>query len=158
MESFDEFRSIIARLREPDGCPWDREQTHSSLKAACIEEAAEVICGVNVLEATGNADNLKEELGDLLLEIVLQAQIAEEEGLFTMDDVVRGITDKMIRRHPHVFGTVHVTGTEEVLQNWEAIKAQEKAEKIDVSDYLPEAFDEAKNLIDTAKKRKGYID
>ncbi len=156
MESFDELKNIVARLRGEDGCPWDREQTHASLKAECIEEAAEVICGINVLDAAGNAENLKEELGDLLLQVVMHAQIAEEEGLFTIDDVVKGISQKMIRRHPHVFGDLHVSGTEEVLYNWEEIKAREKEGKTDVSDYLPQAFEEAKNLIEEAKKRKGY--
>ena len=156
MNSFDKLKQVIAGLRAEDGCPWDREQTHRLLKPYCIEEAAEVICGINVLAETGNAENLKEELGDLLLQIVLHAQIAEEEGLFTLDDVVTGITEKMIRRHPHVFGNVQVSGSEEVLINWEQIKAQEKEGKADVSAYLPQAFDEAKTLIDAAKKRKGF--
>ena len=109
---------VIARLRAEDGCPWDREQTHGSLKAACVEEAAEVVGGINILEQTGNAENLKEELGDLLLQVVMHAQIAKEEGLFTLEDVMRGITDKMIRRHPHVFGATAVSGSDEVLVNW----------------------------------------
>lgn len=155
MQSFDDLNNIIARLRAEDGCPWDREQTHSTLKAACIEEASEVICGINVLDETGNAENLKEELGDLLLQVVMHARIAEEEKLFTLDDVVRGITEKMIRRHPHVFENVNVSGTEQVLQNWDEIKRKEKEGKADVSDFLGKAFDEAKTLIDTAKQRKG---
>ena len=155
MQSFDDLNNIIARLRAEDGCPWDREQTHATLKAACIEEASEVICGINVLDETGNAENLKEELGDLLLQVVMHARIAEEEKLFTLDDVVRGITEKMIRRHPHVFGNVNVSGTEQVLQNWDEIKRKEKEGKADVSDFLGKAFDEAKTLIDTAKQRKG---
>ena len=155
MQSFDDLNNIIARLRAEDGCPWDREQTHATLKAACIEEASEVICGINVLDETGNAENLKEELGDLLLQVVMHARIAEEEKLFTLDDVVRGITEKMIRRHPHVFENVNVSGTEQVLQNWDEIKRNEKEGKADVSDFLGKAFDEAKTLIDTAKQRKG---
>ena len=79
---FEELENVIARLRAPDGCPWDRAQTHMSLKNTCIEEAAEVICGINILDQTGDADNLKEELGDLLMQVVLHARIAEEEGLF----------------------------------------------------------------------------
>ena len=163
MESFDEFKRIIARLRAEDGCPWDREQTHASLKMPCIEEAAEVICGINIYEKTGNPDNLKEELGDLLLQVFLHAQIAEEEGIFTLDDVVRGITEKMIRRHPHVFGTqsdcgesTQLTSSDEVLANWEPIKQQEKEGKEDVSGFLPDAFDEAEAMIEAARKRKGY--
>ena len=155
MESFDELREVVRRLRAPDGCPWDKEQTHSSLKPGCIEEVVEVIGGINAYEKTGNAENLKEELGDLLLQIVMQAQIAEEEGIFTMDDVVEGITEKMIRRHPHVFGDVKVSDTGEVLVNWEEIKAKEKEGKEDPNIYLPEAFDEAQTLIDAARKRKG---
>ena len=154
MTEFEEFQKVIARLRAPDGCPWDREQGHESLKPACIEEAAEVLCGINILAETGNPDNLKEELGDLLLQIVMHAQIAEEEGLFTMEDVVRGITEKMIRRHPHVFGNAKANTSEEVLVAWEEIKAREKAGKMDVSAYLPAAMDESRDLIDTAKRRK----
>ena len=157
MDSFDEFVKVIARLRAEDGCPWDREQTHATLKAACIEEAAEVVCGINVLEETGNPENLKEELGDLLLQIVMHARIAEEEGLFTIDDVIRNVTEKMIRRHPHVFGTAKADTSAEVLKAWDEIKKKEKAGKADESAFLPAAMEESKNLIDTARKRKGYI-
>ena len=156
MTKFEDFQNIIARLRAPDGCPWDREQTHSSLKAACIEEAAEVVCGINILEDTGNSDNLKEELGDLLLQVVMHAQIAEEEGLFTMDDIIQGISEKMIRRHPHVFGEETVSDSGEVLDKWNDIKKNEKAGKEWMDNYLPDAFNEAKELIDKARKRKGF--
>lgn len=156
MTKFEEFEAVIARLRAPDGCPWDREQTHTSLKRTCIEEASEVICGINILDKTGDPENLKEELGDLLMQVVLHARIAEEEGLFTMDDVIQTITDKMIRRHPHVFGNTTVSETGEVLTQWEQIKKQEKNGKEWMESYLPEAFDEAKSLIDAAKKRKGF--
>lgn len=155
-QHFSRLTQVIARLRAEDGCPWDREQTHASLKAACVEEAAEVVCGINILEQTGNADNLKEELGDLLLQVVMHAQIAKEEGLFTMEDVIDGITEKMIRRHPHVFGTKAVSGSNEVLVNWAEIKKQEKAGKEWMESYLPDAFQEAGELIETAKKRKGF--
>ena len=157
MDSFDEFVKIIARLRAEDGCPWDREQTHATLKAACIEEAAEVVCGINVLEETGNPENLKEELGDLRLQIVMHAQIAEEEGLFTIDDVIRNVMEKMIRRHPHVFGTAKADTSAEVLKAWDEIKKKEKVGKADESAFLPAAMEESKNLIDTARKRKGYL-
>ena len=130
MESFDKLRETVRRLRAEDGCPWDREQTHESLKPEVIEEAAEVICGINVYKQTGNCENLKEELGDLLLQIVMHAQIAEEEGIFTLDDVISGITEKMVRRHPHVFGNKKVSGSEEVLVNWEEIKRKEKEGKM----------------------------
>ena len=154
MTEFENFKQIIARLRAKDGCPWDREQTHMSLKPACIEEAAEVICGINILDKTGDPDNLKEELGDLLLQVVMHAQIAEEEGLFTMDDVIKGVSEKMIRRHPHVFGETVVADSGEVLENWDKIKKQEKFGKEWTADYLPNAFEEAKVLIEAAKKRK----
>ena len=103
---------------------------------------------------TGNADNLKEELGDLLLQVVMHAQIAEEEGLFTMDEVVEGITQKMIRRHPHVFGEAAVSDSGEVLTQWADIKQQEKSGKEWMDQYLPEAFAESKKLIDRAAGRK----
>ena len=157
MDSFDEFVKVIARLRAEDGCPWDREQTHATLKAACIEEAAEVVCGINVLEETGNPENLKEELGDQLLQIVMHARIAEEEGLFTIDDVIRNVTEKMIRRHPHVFGTAKADTSAEVLKAWDEIKKKEKVGKADESAFLPAAMEESKKLIDTARKRKGYL-
>ena len=143
MTEFERLQEIIAQLRGENGCPWDREQTHVSLKPACVEEAAEVVCGINILEKTGDAENLKEELGDLLLQVVMHAQIAEEENLFTMDDVIRGISEKMIRRHPHVFGTTEVQNSQEVLVNWESIKKREKKGKEWAWAYLPEAFDEA---------------
>ena len=156
MTKFEEFEEVIARLRAPDGCPWDRVQTHMSLKKPCIEEAAEVICGINILEQTGDPDNLKEELGDLRMQVVFHAQIAEEEGLFTMDDVIQTVIDKMIRRHPHVFGEATVSDTGEVLTKWEDIKKQEKQGKEWADEYLPGAFEEAKELIEAAKERKGF--
>ena len=155
MNSFDKLVEIVARLRAPDGCPWDREQTHASLKAPCIEEAAEVICGINVLEKTGNPENLKEELGDLLLQVLMHAQIAQEENLFTLEDVIQGISEKMIRRHPHVFGDAKAANAAEALDNWEKIKAKEKEGKEEVRPYLPEAFHESIQLIEAARKRKG---
>lgn len=156
MTKFEEFEQIIAKLRAPGGCPWDREQTHASLKKPCIEEAAEVICGINILDQTGDPENLKEELGDLLMQVVMHARIAEEEGDFTMDDVIQGIIDKMIRRHPHVFGEATVSGSGEVLTKWDEIKKEEKAGKEWTEAYLPAAFDEAKELIDAAAERKGF--
>ncbi|MBO4902954.1 MAG: MazG family protein [Lachnospiraceae bacterium] len=154
MTEYERIRDIVRALRAEGGCPWDREQTHMSLKPACIEEAAEVICGINILEETGNPDNLKEELGDLLLQVLMHAQIAEEEGLFTMEDVCAGIADKMVRRHPHVFGEVQVENSAEVLVNWEQIKRQEKRGKEWMDAKLPEAFAESRELIDRAEERK----
>ena len=128
-EAMEELMQTVATLRAPQGCPWDRAQTHESLKAACVEEAAEVVCGINILSETGRAQSLMEELGDLLLQVVMHAQIAEEEGLFTMEDVIRGINRKMIRRHPHVFGEESLKYLpEEYLNNFKKpVEAPEKA-------------------------------
>ena len=156
MKEFTRFREIVARLRGEGGCPWDRAQTHESLKATCIEEAAEVVCGINILRETGNPDNLKEELGDPLLQVVIQAQIAEEEGLFTIEDVCEGVSEKMIRRHPHVFGHGEASTPEEAYASWNEVKKLEKAGKEDVGKYLPAAFEEAIDLIGVAQRRKGY--
>lgn len=101
---FNAFRQVVAALRAPDGCPWDKEQTFESLKPCMINEMTEALAAIDIYKETGSADNLCEELGDVLLQVVLLAQIAKEEGLFSVEDVVRGISRKMIRRHPHVFG------------------------------------------------------
>lgn len=154
MEKFDDLCHVVARLRAEDGCKWDRAQTHESLKAPCIEEAAEVICGINILTETGDADNLKEELGDLLLQVVMHARIAEEEGLFTIEDVIEGISDKMIRRHPHVFGSVHADTPEEALASWNESKKKEKEGKEWMDAYLAKALTESGELLERARKRK----
>lgn len=126
MASFEQFQEIIAHLRAPEGCPWDRKQTHTSLRPYLLEEAYEV------LEAIDNDDPqaLYEELGDLLLQIVLHTQIAIDDGEFYMSDVLRHVSAKMVRRHPHVWGDVDVNNNaDQVLSNWEALKQQEKADK-----------------------------
>ncbi len=122
--AFESFQETVARLRAPDGCPWDREQTPQSLRPHLLEEAYETLHALD----EDDSGALREELGDLLLQIVLQAQIASETGNFDMGEVIRGINAKIIRRHPHVFGDVAVRGVEHVLQNWEALKAAERAE------------------------------
>ncbi len=122
--SFEAFQAVVAHLRAPDGCPWDREQTHTSLRSELMSEAYEVLAALD----SGDVPALCEELGDLLLNILLQAQIASEEGEFRMNDVLAGIHRKIVRRHPHVFGEVQVDGVGNVLQNWEAIKASERRE------------------------------
>lgn len=127
--SYEDFLEIIATLRSENGCPWDKEQTHMTLRPGMMEEAAEVLAAIRIFDQTGDYENLREELGDVLLQVVMHAQIAKEEGLFTMEDVVNEVAEKMVRRHPHVFGTENVKGTEQVLQNWEEIKKQEKAGK-----------------------------
>jgi tetrapyrrole methylase family protein/MazG family protein len=123
-DSLEAFQETVAHLRAPDGCPWDREQTHQSLAPHLMEESYEAL---HALDAD-DLPALKEELGDLLLQIVLQAQIASESGDFRMADVIGGINEKIVRRHPHVFGQVKVEGVENVLQNWEALKRAERAE------------------------------
>ena len=131
-------------------------QTHASLKPGCIEEAAEVIGGINILEETGDAENLKEELGDLLLQVMFHSVIAEEEGLFTFEDVAKTVADKMERRHPHVFTDVKFETEEELHAAWAEIKRQEKEGKEWHAYYLPGAFKEAHELIDKAQERKGF--
>jgi len=121
-EAFSALVNIIHRLRAPGGCPWDREQTAQSLKPFVIEETYEVIDAID----SGQPEEICEELGDLLLQIVLQAEIAAEQEHFTIEDVVRGISQKLIIRHPHVFGETSVKNTNEVLANWEQIKKKEK--------------------------------
>lgn len=127
--TFQDFREIIERLRSEDGCPWDREQTHTSLKPCLTEEAEEVLRGIDIYESTGDWDNLCEELGDLLLQVMMHSVIAEQEGVFTIDDVIQTVSEKMVRRHPHVFGNGQADTSEEVLLTWEEIKAQEKMDK-----------------------------
>ena len=122
LKDWSTFRAIIAALRAPDGCPWDREQTHESLKRHLIEEAHELIEAINLKDDEG----VIEELGDVLLQVFLHAQIGEDDGYFAMEDVLQAIGSKMIRRHPHVFGDKNVQNTDEVLQNWQEIKKTEK--------------------------------
>lgn len=143
----EEFLQTVAKLRAPDGCPWDRAQTHESLKAACVEESAEVVCGINILSETGKPQSLKEELGDLLLQVVMHAQIAEEEGLFTMEDVIRGINEKMIRRHPHVFGEeslkyLPAEYLESLRKPSEAPESHRDAQSAEIHESLPESLSE----------------
>ena len=129
--NFQELHAIVATLRSEHGCPWDRAQTHESLKETTIEEAYEVNQAVDELQKTRDAAHLKEELGDLLLQVVLHSQIAEEYGEFTLEDVIDGIARKMIRRHPHVFGGKTYESIEEQKEDWERLKAQEKGPESD---------------------------
>jgi tetrapyrrole methylase family protein / MazG family protein len=130
MSRFDELVDVVRRLRGPDGCPWDREQTPQSLRGCLLEEAYEVL---DALDRDDAAD-LRDELGDLLLQIVMQAAMAAEAERFTLDDVVAGVVAKMTRRHPHVFGDTVVADTAEVLRNWSRIKTAERASKGDAAD------------------------
>lgn len=150
------LKEVVQTLRSETGCSWDRAQTHGSLKPPCIEEAAEVICGINILEQTGDPSNLKEELGDLLLQVVFHSVIAEEEGLFTLEDVAKTVSEKMIRRHPHVFGRQKFDSEEDLHAAWAEIKRQEKAGREWESAYLEAAMNEASDLIERAKARKGF--
>ena len=127
--SYEDFLRIIEQLRSENGCPWDRKQTHESLRSCMVEEAHEFLSSVRILQESGSGENMCEELGDLLLQIVMHAQIAREEGLFTMDDVINGVSAKMIRRHPHVFGDTQVTEVSDVWTNWDEIKKAEKEGK-----------------------------
>jgi tetrapyrrole methylase family protein/MazG family protein len=136
VSSFEGLQDTVAHLRAPDGCPWDREQTHESLRRGLLEEAYETAEAID----EGDVKALQEELGDLLLQIVLQAQIATEEGEFLMAQVIAGIDAKLKHRHPHVWGERTVQGTEEVLRRWEELKREEKGEERSVLDGVPAAL------------------
>jgi tetrapyrrole methylase family protein / MazG family protein len=123
--SFESFTEIVAHLRAPNGCPWDREQTHASLRTHLLEEAYETLAAID----SGDFESMCEEFGDLLLQVVLQTQIASEEGQFTIAQVIKNIYDKLVRRHPHVFGDVSVSSVDGVLANWEKLKEKERGEK-----------------------------
>lgn len=125
--SFDTFVEIVAALRGENGCPWDRAQTFESLKPCMVHEMTEALAGIDICRASGDAANLCEELGDVLLQVVLLSQIAREEGLFSIEDVIRGIGRKMLRRHPHVFAADGAPPQkEEVPGLWDEIKRAEK--------------------------------
>jgi MazG family protein len=111
----------MARLRGPGGCPWDREQTHQTLAHALLEETHELLDAIE----SGDSDAIRDELGDLLLQVVFHAEMASEDGRWDIDDVARRLTEKLIHRHPHVFADVEVSGADEVLTNWERLKAEE---------------------------------
>jgi uncharacterized protein YabN with tetrapyrrole methylase and pyrophosphatase domain len=122
MTPIDELRHTVARLRAPDGCPWDIEQTHQSLARCLIDECSELLDTIDRLDLP----HMREELGDVLIQVVFHAQIAEERGDFNFDDVAREINEKLIRRHPHVFGPGKLQTSDQVLVQWDQIKAQEK--------------------------------
>lgn len=125
LKEWSTFREIIAKLRAPDGCPWDREQTHETLKKYLIEEVHEFLQAVN----DQDDDAIIEELGDVLLQVFLHAQIGEDDGYFSLEDVLKSVSSKMIRRHPHVFGDVKVENSEDVLRNWQQLKSAEKGQE-----------------------------
>lgn len=132
VKEISELIDVIAKLRAPDGCQWDREQTHKSLRPNMLEEAYEAVDAMD----SGDMKHLKEELGDVLLQVVLHAQIASEEGAFNIEDVAKGLKDKLIHRHPHVFGDVKVNSTKEILDNWDKLKAEEKQHRKSAMDGI----------------------
>ncbi|MFC1988164.1 MazG family protein, partial [Chloroflexota bacterium] len=133
LDQFDTLVEVIARLRAPDGCPWDRKQTHASLREFLLEECYETLEALD----EGDAAKLCQELGDLLLQIVLQAQVAREAGEFELADVLTAINTKLIHRHPHVFGETRVETSEEVAHNWEALKQEERGADASILASVP---------------------
>ncbi len=123
--TLEDLMNIVSELRSEHGCPWDRAQTHGSMKVCMTNEAQEVVEGIELYEQTGEADSLCEELGDVLFQVVLHSQIAKEEGIFTIEDVIEEICKKMIRRHPHVFGE----NKDGPIPSWEEIKRKEREQK-----------------------------
>ncbi|NLG05739.1 MAG: nucleotide pyrophosphohydrolase [Clostridia bacterium] len=120
---FDSLCEIIRILRSENGCPWDKAQTHSSMEQCLIDESAELIAAIRIYEKSGSYENMCEELGDVLFQVIMHAQIAQEEGLFTIEDVIKEISQKMIRRHPHVFAG------EDQSKSWNEIKQMEQKER-----------------------------
>ncbi|GAA1425664.1 MazG family protein [Agrococcus citreus] len=138
MSALDDLVAVMARLRGPGGCPWDAEQTHASLVPYAIEEAHELAEAVEAREAgLGDDAHLREELGDVLLQVVFHADIARAEGRFDVDDVARTLIEKLRRRHPHVFDDLAVDGVADVVANWDAIKRAEKPERSSALDGIP---------------------
>ncbi len=157
-KNFYDFCDIIEKLRAPGGCPWDREQTHQTLKKHLLEEAYEASDAID----DGNPEKIADELGDVLLQIVMHAQVAKEEGTFDIDDVTDIVSRKMIERHPHVFGDIVVNTSGEVLDNWEEIKKKQRGQKKTweamegVTRSLPSLY-RAGKIIDKAQKA-GFIE
>lgn len=154
----DKLCEIVRILRSPEGCPWDREQDHRSLRSAMLEEAHEAVDAID----SGEAAALCEELGDVLLQVVFHSRLAEETGSFTLNDVIGTVCAKLIQRHPHVFGETRVDGSEQVLRNWDSIKRAEKsfATKADALRGVPRSFPallRADKLI-TRAARAGYTE
>jgi len=152
MNSIVELRKIVARLRAPGGCPWDREQTHASLKSGLIEEAYEVIEAID----HNDDEHLCEELGDFLLQVVLHCQIASEENRFDLDKVADLVAEKLVRRHPHVFGDVKAADSDAVLKNWDQIKREEKGGTESVLDHISAALP-ALMRAEKVQKRAGRV-
>lgn len=148
VRQMERLRAIMHRLRAPDGCPWDAEQTHQSIVSNMLEEAYEAVDTIK----RGDMEHMKEELGDLLLQVVFHAEIAEGNGHFTFDDVAAGISEKLVRRHPHVYGDSAVDDTDGVLNQWDAIKRQEKGSE--EKPYLHGVGEGLPGLLKAAKLQK----
>ncbi len=131
-KNLEELIDVVAKLRAPDGCPWDREQTHTSLRPNMLEEAYEAVDAID----ENNMAHLREELGDVLLQVLLHSQIASESNEFTLDDVAKELKGKLIHRHPHVFGTAKINNADDVLKTWDKLKSEEKIERKSAMDGL----------------------
>lgn len=131
-ENLEKLIEVVKKLRSPEGCQWDRAQTHKSLKPNMLEEAYEAVDAMD----SGDMKHLKEELGDVLLQVVLHAQIAADENEFTIEDVAKGLTDKLIHRHPHVFGNTKVSSTQDIIDNWDKLKQEEKTHRKSAMDGI----------------------
>lgn len=149
-KNFEKLVGIMATLRGPDGCPWDKEQTHESLKENLIEESYEVIDAIDA----DDIPHLCEELGDLLMQIIFHARMAEENEKFDISDVVKGISEKLLRRHPHVFGEAEITSSEEVLHQWAQIKAREKGceNRTSILDGVPNTLPALMRAMEISKR------
>lgn len=131
-KNLEELIEVVAKLRAPDGCPWDREQTHTSLRPNMLEEAYEAVDAID----ENDIAHLREELGDVLLQVLLHSQIASESNEFTLDDVAKELKEKLIHRHPHVFGTAKINNADDVLKTWDKLKSEEKTERKSAMDGL----------------------
>lgn len=150
MKNIDRLLEIIKKLRAPDGCPWDRAQTHDSIRGHLLEEAAEFLDAVDAK----NYENMKEELGDILMHVMLHAEMASEEGKFNFDDVAGELADKLVRRHPHVFSGVKVKDADDVVEIWSAVKAKEKKSRPKSANFwenLPHELSALRKARDVAK-------
>ena len=134
-ENLEKLIETVRILRSPEGCQWDREQTHKTLRPNMLEEAYEAVDAID----SGDMSNLKEELGDVLLQVVLHSQIADDEGYFNIDDVAKELNEKLIHRHPHVFGNQKVSSTDEILNNWDILKKEEKKDRKSAMDGISKA-------------------
>ena len=158
-QTFDDLLSVMARLRAPGGCPWDAEQTYRSLSQYLLEEAHETFDAIQEADETGDTADLKEELGDLLLQVVFHATIGAERGDFTIDDVAAGVTEKLVLRHPHVFGDAKLEKAQDVLDSWDELKAAERKasgkvekERTSMLDEVPKSFPSLLEALKITKK------